>query len=177
MAERSAGVLAPIEAKNLIRIASNSLDGISQTIRPYISTNLRNESQANTGSLLRIASALAISGDIPTLRTVSIIPGMENFAPDLTDTKSGLDGSPNCRPTRRSNFATSISISVSSWDERCLRSKKSRQAEVVIVKPSGTGIPRVIISERLAPFPPKSSPILRLPSEKGKTKRSIVNLL
>jgi hypothetical protein len=31
-------------------------------------------------------------------RTVSIMPGMENFAPDLTLTSSGSDGSPSLRP-------------------------------------------------------------------------------
>ncbi len=34
----------------------------------------------------------------PTLRTVSIIPGMENFAPERTDTSSGSWASPRRRP-------------------------------------------------------------------------------
>jgi hypothetical protein len=34
----------------------------------------------------------------PTLRTVSIIPGIENFAPERTDTSSGSSASPSRRP-------------------------------------------------------------------------------
>ena len=37
------------------------------------------------------------------LRTVSIIPGIENFAPDRTDTSSGSSGSPSMRPTLSSS--------------------------------------------------------------------------
>ena len=34
----------------------------------------------------------------PMLRTVSIIPGIENFAPERTDTSSGSSASPSCLP-------------------------------------------------------------------------------
>ena len=35
---------------------------------------------------------------MPTLRTVSIIPGIENFAPDRTETSRGFFGSPKDLP-------------------------------------------------------------------------------
>jgi hypothetical protein len=41
----------------------------------------------------------------PTLRTVSIIPGIENFAPDRTDTNSGSSGSPSFFPRAASSAA------------------------------------------------------------------------
>ena len=37
------------------------------------------------------------------LRTVSIIPGMENFAPERTDTRSGSSPSPSRRPVLSSS--------------------------------------------------------------------------
>ena len=46
--------------------------------------------------------------------TVSIMPGMENFAPDLTLTSSGSAGSPSLRPMALSSFSRWDWISASS---------------------------------------------------------------
>ena len=46
--------------------------------------------------------------------TVSIMPGMENFAPDLTLTSSGSAGSPSLRPMALSSFSRWAWISASS---------------------------------------------------------------
>ena len=47
----------------------------------------------------------------PILSTVSIMPGMENLAPERHDTSSGFSASPNLRPTA---FSTSLRYS-SAW--------------------------------------------------------------
>ena len=44
---------------------------------------------------------------------VSIMPGIENFAPDRTETSSGLSFEPNFWPTTFSSFRRLASISVS----------------------------------------------------------------
>ena len=40
----------------------------------------------------KVASPSTVSSLRPRLRTVSIMPGIENFAPDLTETRSGFEG-------------------------------------------------------------------------------------
>ena len=46
-----------------------------------------------------LGEALARSASLrPRLRTVSIMPGIENLAPERTDTSSGSLGSPSLRP-------------------------------------------------------------------------------
>ena len=47
----------------------------------------------------------------PTLRTVSIIPGIENFAPERTATSSGSSASPSRRPIASSSAARCSSTS------------------------------------------------------------------
>ena len=56
-------------------------------------------------------------------RTVSIMPGMENFAPDLTLTSSGSAGSPSLRPIADSSSSrwAAISSSRPSGVEPCSR--------------------------------------------------------
>ena len=71
----------------------------------------RYESQANSASPVCSASDCATSGVIPTLRTVSIMPGIENFAPERTETKSGFFGSPNFLPNIFSSSPKEFSIS------------------------------------------------------------------
>ena len=39
---------------------------------------------------------------------MSIMPGIENFAPERTETSSGACGSPNLRPTVRSTSAIAV---------------------------------------------------------------------
>ena len=44
------------------------------------------------------------------------MPGMENFAPDRTETSSGFFGSPSFLPIARSSFARFAAISaLTSW--------------------------------------------------------------
>jgi len=47
----------------------------------------------------------------PMFRTVSIIPGIENLAPDLTDTRRGSSTWPRVRPISFSRLARCSSIS------------------------------------------------------------------
>ena len=52
----------------------------------------------------------------PKFRTVSIIPGIDCLAPDLTDSNSGLDGSPKLVPIidstlDRLSFTSSVKLS------------------------------------------------------------------
>ena len=47
---------------------------------------------------------------------------------------------------------------------------KCVQASVVMVKPGGTGTPRLAISATLAPLPPKRSRIAAAPSARGAPK-------
>ena len=89
---------------------ANTSEGISQTVFPNISIKRRYESQANRESPVIDSRVAATSFDMPTLRTVSIMPGIENFAPDRTETKSGFFGSPKDFPilASRSKIAESI---------------------------------------------------------------------
>ncbi len=86
---------------------------------------------------------------------MSIIPGIENGAPERTDTSSGSTASPS-----------RLSIFCSSWSRAAATSSMSPagsvspaamyalHASVEIVNPGGTGSPRFVISARLAPLPP-----------------------
>ena len=99
---------------------------------------------------------------------VSIMPGIENTAPDRTDTSSGSRPSPSRLPTRCSRVARCSPI----WSSRptgCVPPLLSTamQASVVTVKPSGTGRPIEVISARFAPLPPSSGRRSALPSEKS----------
>ena len=62
---------------------------MSSTILPNICTNRRYESQANRSLEVCFASPPTETSFNPRLRTVSIIPGIENAAPERTDTSSG----------------------------------------------------------------------------------------
>jgi hypothetical protein len=101
------------------------------------------------------------------LRTVSIIPGIENFAPDRTLTSSGSWRSPSRRSTEssrwRSAFVTCTRRSAGSLPT----ARYARHASVVIVNPGGTGSPRFVISARFAPLPPRRSFMSFDPSEKS----------
>ncbi len=88
---------------------------------------------------------------------MSIIPGIENLAPDRTLTSSGSDGSPRRRFivfSRRPVCRATSSVRPLGQPERMW----SRQASVVMVNPGGTGSPSTeVISARLAPLPPSRS--------------------
>ncbi|CAB4978036.1 unannotated protein [freshwater metagenome] len=49
---------------------------------------------------------------MPTFRTVSIIPGIENLAPLLTETSNGLSGLPNAFPVDFSKSFSALAISL-----------------------------------------------------------------
>ena len=73
---------------------------------------------------------------------MSIIPGIENLAPERTETRSGLAGSPKPLPVRRSTSLTASRTSCQRPSGSCSpAAKKSLHASVVIVKPGGTGRP------------------------------------
>ena len=95
---------------------------------------------------------------------VSIMPGMENFAPERTLTSSGFSPLPSFWPCSSSSFLSAASIWRSTSAETPLVRMYSRQASVWMVKPGGTGRPALVISARPAPLPPRSSFILPLPS-------------
>src|ERR1700682_5199432 len=95
---------------------------------------------------------------------VSIMPGMENFAPERTLTSSGFSPLPSFWPCNSSSLWSTASIWCSTSAETPLVRIYSRQASVWIVKPGGTGSPALVISARPAPLPPRSSFILPLPS-------------
>src|SRR4051812_11104249 len=98
------------------------------------------------------------------LRTVSIIPGIENFAPDRTDTSSGSCGSPSSRPALSSNARSARVTCTLSSGGTTPSARYRRHASVVTVNPGGTGNPSRVISARLAPLPPKRSFSSLLPS-------------
>ena len=88
---------------------------------------------------------------------MSIIPGIENLAPERTLTSSGSAGSPRRRPILASSLATWAAISSlrPAGQPPCMY---ARQASVEIVKPGGTGsLSTLVISARLAPLPPRRS--------------------
>ena len=91
------------------------------------------------------------------LRTVSIIPGIENFAPDRTDTSSGSCGSPSWRPTRSSSARSARVTCTRSSGGTTPSARYWRHASVVTVNPGGTGNPSRVISARFAPLPPSRS--------------------
>ena len=98
-----------------------------------------------------------VSSFRPMLSTVSIMPGMENFAPERQETSSGLCVSPNFRPLSASIFSRPViawshmpSGKAPPW------ARYSLQASVLMVKPGGTGTPMRTISARFAPLPPSS---------------------
>src|ERR1035437_6800074 len=101
----------------------------------------------------------------PTLRTVSIMPGMDLRAPERQDTNKGFCRSPNFMPINVSVLASADSTSffrlAGNFD---LFLKKSTQHSVLMAKPAGTGKPSRHISARLAPLPPSRFFMLALPS-------------
>ena len=101
----------------------------------------------------------------PRFNTVSIMPGMENFEPERTETNNGFSGSPNLEPIAFSTLRRlAIAPSHNPFGYCLLFLKYSIHASVVIVKPGGTFTPRFVISARPDPLPPRRSFISPLPS-------------
>ena len=86
------------------------------------------------------------------------MPGIENFEPERTETRSGSVAWPSDLPIRVSSFAraSAISSSIDGVSEP-LFSSNTAQALVEIVKPGGTGRPALVISASPAPLPPSAS--------------------
>ena len=95
---------------------SNSSPGSSRTMRAYMAMKRRYESKAKRSSPVCFASPSTDSSLRPRLRTVSIMPGMENLAPERTETSSGSAASPMALPmavsSRERADATSASSSL-----------------------------------------------------------------
>ena len=72
------------------------------TIRPNIWMNRRYASQPKRSLPVSAIRPCSVCSLRPRLRTVSIIPGIENLAPERTDTSSGFFASPKPLPDRRS---------------------------------------------------------------------------
>ena len=112
-------------------------------------------------------SPVTVSGFSPRFRTVSIIPGMLNAAPERTLTSSGLAASPKPLPVSasRSRMWASTSSQRPGGSSRPA-AMYALQAWVVMVKPGGTGSPALVISASPAPLPPRRARISALPSGK-----------
>ena len=92
------------------------------------------------------------------------MPGIETGAPDRTDTSRGFAASPNARVVARSRRDTCSSTSRVSASGGFSVRRNWMHASHAMVKPGGTGTPRLVISARLAPFPPSTRCMSLVPS-------------
>ena len=97
---------------------------------------------------------------------VSIMPGIENFAPERTETSSGFFTEPSLAPVGLLDLLdVRDHLVVDGRRAPCgLARSRARQASVEMVNPGGTGRPALVISARFAPLPPSVSFIVRSPS-------------
>src|SRR6266566_2878784 len=166
----SGSVLTPARFFASVSACSNFSPSIPITVLPNIWMNRRRASSAKRSSLVSAARPLVVSSLRPRLRTVSIMPGIENLAPDRTLTRSGLCESPKPLPVCRSRLLSAVSAcSHMPGGNFPLLARYARQASVVMVNPGGTGIPARVISAAPAPLPPSRSRIFADPSLKGYT--------
>src|SRR5260370_4112566 len=125
------------------------------TVLPNIWTNRRRASRAKRSSLVSFVSPLVVSSLRPRFRTVSIMPGIENLAPERTLTRRGLFGSPNFLPVFLSRvFSAVVVCSHIPGGNLPLFARYARQASVVMANPGGTGIPPRAFSAAPPPVPP-----------------------
>ena len=88
---------------------------------------------------------------------MSIMPGIENLAPERTETSSGLSFDPKLRFAVFSSLFRCSSISLSTAGGTLpLVAMYARHASVEIVNPGGTGRPALVISARPEPLPPST---------------------
>src|SRR6266849_2088055 len=154
----SGSVLTPARFLASLRACSNRSPSMPITVLPNIWTKRRRASRAKRSSLVSFASPFVVSSSRPRFRTVSIMPGIENLAPERTLTRSGLFGSPNFLPVFLSRvFRATVVCSHIPGGNLPLFARYARQASVVMVKPGGTGIPALVISAAPAPLPPRRS--------------------
>ena len=100
---RSGSFLTPALPFANLSACSNLSPSMPFTVLPNIWMNRRRASRANRSSLVSVAMPFVVSSLRPRFRTVSIMPGIENFAPERTLTRSGSLTSPNFLPALRSS--------------------------------------------------------------------------
>ncbi len=106
--------MVPASSLAASKSESNSSPGSSSTMRPYMAMKRRYESKAKRSSPVWAARPSTDLSFSPRLRTVSIMPGMENLAPERTDTSRGSVASPICLPMAFSRRARASATSPSS---------------------------------------------------------------
>jgi hypothetical protein len=134
------------------------------TTSEYIWMKRRYESYAKREFLLARSSPTTVRSLSPRLRIVSIMPGMENAAPERTLTSSGFLGSPSFLPVLFSRRARLPSTSARSLSLYFPSRRYEMHSLHAMVNPGGTGAPRFVISARFAPLPPSSRFMSRVPS-------------
>ncbi len=165
-ASRSRSLTVPLACLASSRASSNSSPSTPSTVLPNICTRRRYESQAKRSLPDWAARPRTEASESPMFRTVSIMPGMENLAPERTDTSSGSSAWPSSLPISCWSDFRWLLISWCSEDGSLPVSRKTLQASVVMMNPGGTGRPRLVISARFAPLPPRRSLRSLFPSVK-----------
>ncbi len=100
----------PASARWFSSTFSNSSSRRPSTTDPNIWMRRPLESSTKCSSPVSLVKPATTSSLRPMLRTVSIIPGMENLAPERHDTSSGSAASPNVLPVRASTSASAAMI-------------------------------------------------------------------
>jgi hypothetical protein len=154
-AVRSPSAFRPRALLTSVIAFSNSWRGTRSTTSPYISRNRRRQSSAKRSPDIaeRPGTVRVVR---PRFRIVSIIPGIELRAPERTETRSGLRGSPKRLSASCSSLWRADSTSAR-MPSRLAPREMSAHTEVSIVNPGGTGTPSAVISARPAPLPPSVS--------------------
>ena len=154
-ADSSASEATPLSFRFAVRALSKSSFPVSRTTSPYIWRKRRRQSSAKR-SPAAAARPLIVARFKPRFRIVSIIPGIEERAPERTETSSGLAASPKRLPVAASTFfsASATSRFRSSWPASFAYPALTAAS---IVKPGGTGMPSAVISARPEPLPPRRS--------------------
>ena len=107
---RSASVAAPVLRLISSRASSNRCPSTPSTILLNSWMKRRWASRAKRRSFVSAAKPSSVDAFRPRFSTVSIIPGIENFAPLRTLTSSGFFGSPNRLPVCFSTWRSAASI-------------------------------------------------------------------
>src|SRR5262249_33261367 len=149
---------------------SNSSPSMPSTILPNICTKRRYESYAKRSLSVCLARPPTDRSLRPRLRTVSIIPGIENGAPERTETSSGSASSPRRLPIFPSSASRAgATSSIRPSGSRSPPAMYALHASVVMVKPGGAARPRLLSPASLAPSPPSRSFCSFRPSSKAWT--------
>jgi hypothetical protein len=116
---------------------------------------------------------------MPRLRIVFIMPGMEIGRAGAHGEQQGVFRIAEARAHLFLDEVQGDAVLLlqQQLGRRLPFSKYSRQVGVVMTKPKGTGRPRRVISQRLAPLPPSRSRSSLLPSENRYTRLAICLVL